>query len=286
MSVIKHSKLKNTGILFELLVRQITSDTLDGKDSKAVNILKDFFTKTELGKEYKLYESLLKNTNLSEGKANMIISSLIDISKKLDEQKLKKEKYNLVKEIKKHYNLDEFFKTKLPNYKAYAAFYILLEIEKNKNTPLYTNQILSNKTTLLEFLTYKTSPEVKKDNLMEEFNSYDRDIRILTYKLLLEKFNSKYKNLSESQKETLKEYINLKDSAPVIRDFYNKKLKEVKNQLKVENKKTIDLATKIKINSLIILLEELTPKDKINSDLIVNLMQYYDLLNELTITNK
>lgn len=286
MSVIKHSKIKNTGILFELLVRQITSDTLEGKDSKAVNILKKYFTKTELGKEYKLYEALLKNTQLTGGKANMIISSLIEMSRKLDENKLKKEKYNLIKEIKQHYNLDEFFKTKLPNYKAQAAFYVLLEIERDKNSNFYTNQVLSNKSTLLEHLTHKPDMDITKNILMEEFSSYDRDIRILTYKLLLEKFNNKYNTLSSKQKEVLKEYINLKDSAPVLREFYNRRIKEVKTLLKESNKKTLNPATKIKVDSVCLLMEELKTQNKINSDIIVNLMQYYDLLNELEVANK
>ena len=116
--LIKHSKFKNTGILFELLVRQITTDTLSGKNSEALNILKKYFSKTELGREYKLYESLIKRTNLTEGKANMIINTVLENSKQLNKTALKKQKYNLIKEIKNYYNLEEFFKTKLPNYKT------------------------------------------------------------------------------------------------------------------------------------------------------------------------
>ena len=115
---IKHSKYKNTGILFELLVRQITSDTLSGKDSKATTILKKYFVKTELGREYKLYETLTKHKNVSEGKAEIIINTVIDTSKNLNRGALKRQKYNLIKEISNHYNLEDFFKTKLPNYKA------------------------------------------------------------------------------------------------------------------------------------------------------------------------
>ena len=124
---IKHSKYKNTGILFELLVRQITSDTLSGIDSKAANILKKYFTKTELGREYKLYESISKNTNVTETKATVVIDTLLENSKHLNRSALKRQKYNLIKEIKDNYNLEEFFKTKLSNYKAQAALYTLIE---------------------------------------------------------------------------------------------------------------------------------------------------------------
>ena len=81
---IKHSKYKNTGILFELLVRQITADTLSGNDSKATGILKKYFVRTELGKEYKLYETLSKHKNLTEGKAEVVVNSVIESSKNLN----------------------------------------------------------------------------------------------------------------------------------------------------------------------------------------------------------
>jgi hypothetical protein len=122
---IKHSKYKNTGILFELLVRQVTADTLNGANSPALNIIKSFFAKSELGKELKLYEALNKNTQLHESQANNLVNTLLEGSKKLNRSTLRREKYNLINEIKKHYNLEEFFKFKLPNYKAYASFYNL-----------------------------------------------------------------------------------------------------------------------------------------------------------------
>jgi len=194
--IVKHSKYKNTGILFELLVRQITSDTLSGVDSKAATILKKHFVKTELGKEYKLYETLLNNIKLSEGKADIIINTLLESAKYLNKSALRRQKYNLIKEIKANYDVDEFFKTKLPNYKTQAAFYTLLEMYDGVNQP-EANQVISNKLILLEHLTSAPITTVAKDTLMEEFKSYDKDIRMLTYRALLEKFNSKYANLNE-----------------------------------------------------------------------------------------
>ena len=146
---IKHSKYKNTGILFELLVRQVTSDTLNGTDSAALKLIQKFFVKSELGKEYKLYESLSKNTSLTEGKANVMIQTLLETSKKLNRSNLRREKYNLINEIKNHYNLEDFFKTKLPNYKTFAAFYMLAEIQKSEAL-VDADIILNNKITLLE----------------------------------------------------------------------------------------------------------------------------------------
>ena len=150
--LIKHSKFKNTGILFELLVRQITADTLSGKDSKATGILKNYFNKTELGREYKLYDSLLKRTNLTEGKAEVVINTILESSKQLNRSSLKRQKYNLINEIKKHYNLEEFFKTKLPNYKAQASIYTLIEAYSNDKKVSH-EQVITNKLSLLEHLT-------------------------------------------------------------------------------------------------------------------------------------
>ena len=209
---IKHSKYKNTGLLFELLVRQITSDTLSGKDSKAALILKKYFVKTELGKEYKLYETLSKYKNLTEGKADVVITTIIESSKNLNRGILKRLKYNLIQEIQKHYNLDEFFKTKLPNYKLHASLYTLVEVYNSDNlsTP---DQIINNKITLIEHLTSKQIDKQKvEDSIMEEFKSYDKDLRILTYKVMLEKFNGKYADLNLNQKSVLREFITSVDS--------------------------------------------------------------------------
>jgi hypothetical protein len=279
---IKHSKYKNTGILFELLVRQITADTLSGKESKATPILKKFFVKTELGKEYKLYETILSKKHLSEGKAEIVINTIIESSKSLNRGSLKRQKYNLIKEISKHYNVDEFFKTKLPNYKAQAALYTLLEIYNSDNLS-NPDQIIANKISLLETLTNKQVDEKQvKDQLLEEFKSYDQDLRILTYRVLLEKFNGKYANLNENQKMVLKEFINSIDSTPKLRAFYNTKINEIKSSLLSLNNKVTDKAVKIKINEVSNFLVELGKTANVGNDDLVNLLQYYELLEELT----
>jgi hypothetical protein len=278
---IKHSKYKNTGILFELLVRQITADTLSGAESPAINILKKYFTKTELGREYKLYESFFKHTNTSEAKADMVISTLIESSKQLNRSVLKRQKYNLIKEIKNHYNLEEFFKTKLPNYKAQAALFTLLEVYNSENLS-NPNQIIENKTVLLEYLV--KSPINKKEvreNILEEFKNQDKDIRVLAYRVLLEKFNDKYADLNSNQKDTLKEFINSVDNAPKLREFYNTKINEIKNTLLTLNKKVTNKAIQIKVSEVVNILPSLGKTDKVNDDHLINLLQHYQLVEEL-----
>jgi len=278
---IKHSKYKNTGLLFELLVRQITADTLSGKDSKATGILKKYFVKTELGREYKLYEALSKYKHITEGKAESVINTLIESSKDLNRGALKRQKYNLINEIQKYYNLDEFFKTKLPNYKAYASLYTLIEIYNSENlsTP---DQIISNKLSLLEHLSSKPVEKQKvEDSILEEFKSYDKDLRILTYKVMLEKFNGKYADLNNNQKTVLKEFINSVDSTPRLREFYNTKVEEIKISLTELTAKVTNKATKIKLQEIKNIINPLDKISKIGNDDLVNLLQYYELLDEL-----
>jgi hypothetical protein len=282
---IKHSKYKNTGILFELLVRQITADTLSGKDSKATNILKQYFVKTELGREYKLYETLSKHKNLTEGKAEVVINSVIESSKNLNRGTLKRQKYNLIKEISKYYNLDEFFKTQLPNYKTHAALYTLIEIYNSENLS-NPDQIISNKIAILESLTTKQVNKQKVENdLISEFQSYDKDLRILTYKVLLEKFNGKYESLGDNQKLVLKEFINSVDSTPKLKEFYNTKVGEIKEELNKLAEQVTNKAIQIKINEVANLLSPLGKTSNVGDDELVNLLQYYALLEELVKSN-
>ncbi len=282
---IKHSKYKNTGILFELLVRQITADTLKGGDSPAIDILKEYFVKTSLGREYKLYESVLKSNVLNEGRANIVISTILESSSKFNRTALRKQKYNLINEIKKHYNLDVFFGAKIKNYKELASLYTLIEGYNSKESS-DSNQIIDNKITLLEYLTkHEVNTKEVKEDVLKEFQTYDKDLRILTYKVLLEKFNNKYDNLSSEQKQVLKEFINSVDSTPGLRDFYNTKVSELKTTLNEEAKIIKDKATQIKITEVTKYLTELDKTAKVNNDNLVDLLQYYELVKEIKVAN-
>jgi|TARA_R110000782_G_C14794845_1_gene411275 hypothetical protein len=273
----KHSKYKNTGVLFELLTRQITSETISNTPQKAVDILRKFFgKKTALLKEYQIYHALLNRKFDKDSSASVLIETLINAHSKLVKSSLRRERYNLVREIKENYNLEEFFKAKIPNYKIYASVFHLLE-NQNAN-PL---SIVNSKVSILEHITNKSLPnKPKKEMVMEEYEKFDKETRALTYKMLMEKFNDKYSGLADNQKVLLKEYVYSVSNNPKLKAFINKEIKTVKTQLKVLSENT-DQVTKIKLNEITDLLKPLCKKSSIHDDNVINLLNYYELVNEL-----
>jgi hypothetical protein len=277
---IKHNKYKNTGILFELLVRKITADTLSNGNSKAAALVKKYFTKSELANENKLYQVINNSISLSEGKAESVLSTVLDMSRKLDGEKLAKEKYNLIREIKENFDMNDFFGAKIKNYKLLASTYVLLESYNDKK---FANpeSIITSKITILEHITSHPDIKMSLSPLVEELMSLDKGTRALTYKIMLEKYNTKFDGLSKEQKEVLKEYINSASDAPKLKEFLNTKFKGISAVLKENVGKIEDPALKIKIQEVINLIAPILETRKLKDDHLVALLQYLDLSNEI-----
>lgn len=278
---IKHSKYKNTGLIFELLVKQIAADTLSRQDSPAVKVLKKFYTgKSSLVREFRLYEYILKNKGVSQMKGETILSTITEVSRKIDRTAIKKQKYELIAEIKNSYDLDEFFSMKVRDYKPLAALYCLMEAQ---NADLVDPQfIVNNKTTLLEHLTSsKQSEEDVKDALVEEYAKYDKDLRLLTYKILLEKFNGAYDNFLPEQKSILREFINASESQVKLRTLINEELTKVSAAVNELKERVADDIAKIKLDEVAKSITPISNKTKVGDNHIINLLQYYELVNEL-----
>jgi hypothetical protein len=279
---IKHSKYRNTGLIYELLVKQIASDTLSRETSPAVSILKKFFSgKTTLVKEFKLYEYILKNNNINQSKAELIISTITEVSRKLDRKLLKKAKYDLISDIRENYDINEFFGIQVSNYKAIASLYCLLEAQ-NSDSLIDPGHLVNFKSTILEHLTAnKQDPNEVKDTLIEEYSKYDKDLKLLTFKFLLEKFNNKYKDLLPEQKNVLRQFITSVNSSQKLRSLVNEELSNIQKLVKSLTGKVKDEVVKIKLLEVSKTIVPLTKKDKVGDNHLVNLMMYYDLVNEL-----
>ena len=279
---IKHSKYKNTGLIFELLVKQIAADTLDKKDSAAVSILKNNFTgRTALVREFKLYEFILKNKSVSQSKAESIVSTIIEVGRTIDRKVLKKQKYSLIKEIKESYDLDEFFSISVKDYKPLAALFCLMEAHKVTDV-IDPNFLVDNKTTILEHLTKEQqNKKAVRDTLIEEYSKYDKDLKLLTFKILLEKFNSKYGTLLPEQKNILKEFITSVDSSTRLRNVVNEEFKKLKSVLDKIKATVEDEIVSIKLQEITKAIKPVAKTKRVTDDHLVNIMQYYELIKEL-----
>jgi len=284
MKKIKHSKFKNTGFIFELLVRQITSEIMSANKSIAEKILKEHFnSKKELSKELKLYQYLINEKYNSESKAEQFINTILEARKRLDEKKLIKEKYNLIKEIKETYNLDEFIKSPISNYKTLASIYKIFETV-TVDDQFDPTDIVSSRFTIAENIINSSiqNKDAKiKDAVLEQYKKQDEDLRAISYKLLVESFNSKYKNLNTEQKRLLREYINNINNTRKLNEYVSSEVTKLVDALKEVGSKISDKVTKIKLTETISNIKKIKSTKKIKEQHLSALMMSYELLSEL-----
>ena len=275
---VKHNKIKNTAILYELLSRQITVDVLNGTEGpKSVNIFKEFFNKkTELGKEYELYSILLEKKYKNDSHASQLVEAVVKSRRKLSNRRLNNEKYNLIKTIKENYDIKEFFNTRLPNFKIMASVYKLFGTETGKEDfgPVQrTDSVI----TISEHIVQNTNKAHSSSSLVKEFSEQKKDLRLLSYQLLVDKFNSKYKSLNENQKNLLKEYINNVSNTNSLKEFIDNEVVKIKRALKALLPKVNDKITKIKLTEAIDYTDEATKGKIVKDKHVVALMRYYVL---------
>ena len=284
---VKHSKIRNTGLLFEFLLRQITLDVLNtNKSSKAVSVIKENFNdKTELGKELALYNVLLNTKYNDDKKAEFFINEVVQQRLKLSNSKLRRERYNLIKVIKENYDSSKLFSSKVKNYKLYATIYKLFEftsLSPEEKTESFFN-IVEHITTPEN--TIKLSETIGGNPIPE-----DTDLRILTYRTLLEKFNAKYSKLNKSQKNLLREYINNVSNTSSLKDTIKEIVRELKKDLQVHKKNLKDDVVKIKMNEAIKSINEMCgvtdDSNLVKDKFVLQTMRYLELLKELKRSDK
>ncbi len=285
MKKLKHSKFKNTGILFELLVRQITLEVInDDANNKAKSILYEFFNKkTELSKELKLYELLLKGKYKTENSAEKFIDVVCEERKKINDKKLIREKYELIKTIKESFDLDKFLSYPLTNYRQLASIYKLFE--SKTTTTFNIKDKFDAKVTLIEHIIgspTKNKEKIEESTLLKSFSQQDKDLRLLTYRILVENFNKKYTTiLSDKQKNLLEQFINNISNTTGFVDYYKGEIAESISKLKSLNKRICDKTTNIKLNETIKIMEGVKINKVVSDDNVSMLMLSYELIKEL-----
>lgn len=281
MKELKHSKFKNTGILFELLARQITADIIEGKTSKASSLLKKYFSKDkELYKEYILYRTLINEKYTSEQKSSILIETVTGTRKRLNKQKLQEEKFNLIKELKEEFDIDTFFKTSIPNYKIYASIFKLFEYDADDN-PL---DIVRSKSTLMDNITKtnKNNTNTPEFEILENNYQYEsEDVRLLSYRILVNKFNEKYGFLGENQKTTLREFILNISNSNNLKTYILNEINEIESFILKSKPKIKDNILNIKLNELLKLTTTLKEMKSVTDDHVIKLLKLQELKNEL-----
>lgn len=281
MRKIKHSKFKNTGFLFELLTRQITLEILNGQEEKSKSIIREFYGKgTELSKELRLFNLLINEKYNSENKAEKFIDAILEAHTKLNHSKLSREKYNLVKTIKENFEIDNFLASPVTNYKILASIHKLFEAKRID--VLDVKDVFDSKLTLVEHISNSPiSQKVKEDKLVEEYKKQEKDLRLLTYKILVENFNKKYTNLNDDQKSLLREYINNVTNTSKFTEYYEGQLIKTITELHSLYKGMEDKITKIKLRETINVLKKQKLGKKITDEQVSALMMSYELVKEI-----
>ena len=281
MRKIKHSKFKNTGFLFELLTRQITLEILNGQEEKSKGIIREFYGKgTELSKELRLFNLLINEKYNTENKAEKFIDAILEAHTKLNHSKLSREKYNLVKTIKENFDIDNFLSSPVTNYKILASIHKLFEAKKLD--VLDVKDVFDSKLTLVEHISNSPiSQKAKEDRLVEEFRKQEKDLRLLTYKILVENFNKKYTNLNDDQKSLLREYINNVTNTSKFTEYYSNQLIKTITELHDLYKGMNDKITKIKLRETINVLKKQKIGKKVTDEQVSALMMSYELVKEI-----
>ncbi len=279
MTKIKHNKIKNTEFLFECLSRQVTSDILnDIKDSPALKIIKEHFKKgSVLNSELELYKALSSKTITETNKIDYLVDSVGKLRKKISNRSLRNAKYNVVKAIKEHYDVNQIFKTRIKDYKTVASIYKFFESLDTEIQPLEETNIRFN---MIENLTTLPS-KGKKKNKFESFSKQDSDIRLLAYKMLVDKFNSKYSTLSESQRNLLKQYINNISNTNSFKEYIVSEVTKIQKELKNVLPKIDDNVVKIKLKEAMKISDNYKKGQVVKDSQVIGMMRFYKLIDEI-----
>jgi len=204
-----HNKKRNVGIIYEQLCRKVSECLIEGNKEQAeiaLEILKEHFKKgTELYKEFRLFNSLVKTTVSSDSVATRIIEKAQEAASDHDSSRLNREKSLLIKEINHKIKDDSFYHTRVPEYRTYATIQTLLNNWRSGADDIGQTAEFEQK--ICEWLT--------SEKLVENIDTHKtHDVNKLTVKIMRESFNKKYKDeLTASQRNLVKNFVFTQQSA-------------------------------------------------------------------------
>lgn len=255
--------------MFEVLTHQITRDIIKTGNSPCWAIIKKYFSpNTEIGKEFRLYNLFKEGLSDQNQLLKVINIALIERSK-LNEERLNTDKFNLIKELKKVYDLKSLFSGKVKNYRINGAIQTLFET-KNPAEKLKVQDKLIQE--------IKNTNESKSE-VVDIINELDKPTRTLAFKLMIEKFNEKYGSLLKPQKNLLSLYLNESINSDKFKNSVIKECNQIQKELKTI--KTPDQSLNIKLVEISKLLEDIKLSRFIKEEHVSSLMKYYELINTI-----
>ena len=276
MRKFKHSKYKNTGIIFNLLSRQVASDVLTNTDNSSLKIIKTYFKEgTEIRKELSCYRILAEQRNKKEASASKLLDLVLEQRNKINVVKLNKEKYRLIKDIRANYLLEAFFDARIPEYKLYASIYKLFEFNSSDNPQGHINCY----DTILEHLTGNGAPKTSMQESTSLLSQQTPEVTKLAFKMIVEKFNTKYSPLNPRQRKLLTRFINEDTSSVPFKNYIHNEVSDIQKELKELTKTLSNKVTKIKLDESIKLMSEITSAKRLKDEHLSAILKYYELID-------
>ena len=204
MTVLKHSKKRDTGLVYELLVRHLSQAMVNkdkGTTQRCLEIVRKYYGEgTPLFEERELFEVIRNTRGVTEQTARKILAEVQREARKLDAKKIEIKKSNLIKEINYSFGKDFYVQHRIPDYRLMASIQLLINSSRSENRLTESVKKIQIEEGLVKYMTTRGT--------FQESFSQKSEVDQLVMAMVAKKFNEKYsKTLNESQKQLLDKYI-------------------------------------------------------------------------------
>jgi hypothetical protein len=282
---ISHNKRRNSGLMYEFLIKTIAQSLVEGdqkKSSTALKILKKYYKKgTQLYKELRLINALVRTTVSSENVATSILSEAKKASQNYNVEKLDKEKSYLIRQVNHFLSDESFYSQHIDTYKMYATAQSLINQWRLPDSKKSISETAEYEDRLTKWL-ISEKPENSSEITMEDISSGTSNLLV---NVMTKKINDKYSSsLSHEQRDILKEYAfsNISNDKNSLIQKLNQKKSEtitaIDKYLSEDNSENVFISEKLLKAKESILKEDL---ERVSDKLITKFMLYINLKNEI-----